>query len=240
MKKKRSIVGDNIRKGISNWNFKGKVALNFDKHIKKSVPLYELNHKIGLKVSDFFITNDSKVLDLGCSTGSFIKKLSTRHISKKVKLIGIDNEKEMIRFAKKKNLNLKNAKFLVQDIRNMKYKNFNFITSFYTIQFLKPHERQLVINKVYDALNFGGAFLFFEKTRASNARFQEMLNLLYNDFKFEQGFKTEEIFNKSLSLKGVLDPFSSVNNLKMIKTAGFSESLTIARFLGFEGILAIK
>ena len=52
MNKKNS--GDKIKTEIGKWSFKGKVPNTFDDHIKKSIPLYEWCHEIGVNLSDFF------------------------------------------------------------------------------------------------------------------------------------------------------------------------------------------
>ena len=102
MKKKRFFAGENIKTENANWSFKGSVPKNFDKHIVKSVPLYEWSHELGLKVSDFFLPNNSLVYDIGCSTGSFIKNLADRHKNKSLKIYGIDEIKQMVEISKKK------------------------------------------------------------------------------------------------------------------------------------------
>ena len=58
-------------------------------------------------------------------------------------------------------------------------------------------------------LNWGGAFVLFEKVRGPDARFQDILSQLYNEFKLRNGFSSEEIVEKTRSLKGVLEPFST-------------------------------
>ena len=97
-------TGDNISSEFSDWSFKGNVYKNFDQHINKSVPLYLETHQLYLHLSDFFLHDNSKILDLGCSTGVFLSNLYDRHKnnSKKIKFIGIDSIKEMINFCKKK------------------------------------------------------------------------------------------------------------------------------------------
>ena len=82
--------------------------------------------------------------------------------------------------------------------------------------------------------------MLFEKVRAPDARFQDMTTQIYNDYKIEQGYSPEEILSKSKSLKGVMDPFSSDANLKMLKRAGFKDIVSILKFVNFEGFLAIK
>ena len=87
-------------------------------------------------------------------------------------------------------------------------------------------------------LRFG--FLFFEKVRAPDARFQDMMSLIYNDYKLDQGYNAKEIIEKSRSLKGVMEPFSSKANFEMLKRAGFKDSMSVFKFVCFEGFLAIK
>ena len=81
-------VDKNIIKKNSNWNFKGNVSFYFDKHIKKSVPLYTETQELFVHLSDFFLQSNSKIIDLGCSTGTFINKLNDRHKhnDKKIKI----------------------------------------------------------------------------------------------------------------------------------------------------------
>jgi tRNA (cmo5U34)-methyltransferase len=49
-----------------------------------------------------------------------------------------------------------------------------------------------------------------------------------------------EIINKSRSLKGTLEPFSTNGNLDMLRRAGFVDIMTVIKYVPFEGFLAIK
>tara|TARA_B100000029_G_scaffold195241_1_gene193365 strand:- start:2312 stop:3010 length:699 start_codon:yes stop_codon:yes gene_type:complete len=224
----------------ANWTFNKKIVKYFDEHIQSSIPLYNWTHVLGLKISDFFLPNNSKMIDLGCSTGTFIHALSDRHKDKKINFIGIDEQQSMIDFSKKKLKGKKNIKFFKQNINNANLKNSNFITSFYTIQFIHPSLRQKLFNKIYKSLDWGGGFLFFEKVRASDARFQDMFSQIYLEYKEDRNFTAKEIIDKSKSLKGVMEPFSSKANLELVKRAGFVDYITVYKFLCFEGFLAIK
>ena len=110
-----------IKTSRSNWKFDKNVALNFDDHVKKSVPYYEHAHEIILGLSDFFLKTDSNCNDLGCSNGSLLKKISSRHQKKKFTLNGYDNSKDMIKIAKK-NCKDKRLKFFEKDITKLKLK----------------------------------------------------------------------------------------------------------------------
>lgn len=146
----------------------------------------------------------------------------------------------MVKAAKKNNHKFKNIKIELKDIYKTNLKKSDFITSFYTVQFIHPSKRQKIFNKIFKELNWGGGFLFFEKVRAPDARFQDMMSLIYNDFKLDNNFSPNEIIAKSRSLKGVLEPFSSKANIELLKRAGFKDITTVFKFICFEGFLAIK
>jgi tRNA (cmo5U34)-methyltransferase len=233
-------TGDNIKAENANWKFSGDTVKNFEEHIKRSVPYYEDGHKLIESVSDFFIKDDSTVYELGSSTGKLIYTLAKRHQHRKDAFFyGIEIEEDMIEHAKKSYQN-SNLEFLHDDINFFDLKRSDFIISYYTVQFIHPKHRQLLIDKIYNSLEWGGAFVMFEKVRANDARFQDIITTLYMDYKLENGYSADEIVAKQRSLKGVLEPFSSNANVDMLKRAGFEDILTIFKYLNFEGILAIK
>ena len=59
----------------------------------------------------------------------------------------------------------------------------------------------------------------FEKVRGNDARFDNIINSLYLDFKEDNKFIPKEILNKSRSLRGVMEPFSDSGNLGLLKRA---------------------
>ena len=224
----------------SSWTFDKNVPKNFDKHISKSVPLYYQMQWLCEQVSDFYIKEDSLIYDIGCSTGSLLLRLANRHkLKKKTKYVGLDVIKKMLNFAKKRNHH-KQIKYLNNDVINYKLKKSDFIICFYTLQFIHAKHRQNVINKIFKSLNWGGALFLVEKVRSYDARTQDQMTTIYEEFKFSNGFSEKEISAKKKSLKGVLEPFSSNANIQMLKRAGFKDVSTIAKFISFEGFLAIK
>lgn len=232
-------VGESISAKNANWTFDGDVADKFESHINKSVPLYNLGHEIILESADYFIKNDSLCYELGCSTGILSYKLSQRFIEKDAKFLGFDEVENMIKYANNKYKN-KNLKFECQDVIDYEYLPSDLITSYYLLQFIRPSQRQLLIDKIYKSLNWGGAFLCFEKVRAPDARFQDIATGLYNEFKIKSGYTNEEILAKSRSLKGVLEPFSTEGNIQMFERAGFKDIVSIFKYICFEGFLCIK
>ncbi len=235
-------LGNKIKATNANWSFDKNVPKTFSKHIKNSVPFYDEGHNICVQLSDFFLKKNSNCYDFGCSTGTLINKISKR-IDKKINFYGVDIVKKMIVQAKKENKKIKSTNkinYINQDFLKMKIKKSDLILSYYTIQFMPPKHRQTLINKIYKSLNWGGAFIMFEKIRASDARFQDIFTLTYNDFKLKNNFSPEEIINKSKSLKGILEPFSDYGNTSLIKRAGFEDFIPIFQWLNFKGYLCIK
>ncbi len=232
-------TGDEINADLGMWNFGDGVEAKFDSHVRKSVPGYDLSHKLVSLLSDPFIKKNSKILDLGCSTGTLCRLLYDRHKLKNPELIGIDNQKNMLTKASAISSGYP-IKFLNEDLVTFKMpKSIDLIISFYTIQFISPSVRQDLVNKIYSSLNWGGGFFLFEKVRAPDARFQDYINHGFMNYKLSN-FSPDEVIGKANSLIGVLEPFSTLGNIEMLQRAGFKDICTISKFLCFEGFLAIK
>ena len=232
----------NIIKKRGVWSFGGNTPDKFEKHITNSVPYYLEGHEIITKLSDFFLFKGSNCYDLGCSTAGLLIKMSKYSNKKNIKYNGLEVEKKMYSFAKKniKSKKIKNVRILNSDIKKVKFKKSNLIISYYTMQFIHPSHRQKIFDKIFKSLNWGGAFIIFEKIRGNDARFDNILNSLYFDFKEEKNFVPKEILNKSKSLRGVLEPFTDNGNLGFLKRSGFKDIQTIFHHLCFKGYLCIK
>lgn len=239
--RKLEAVGENIIAKEASWSFGGDTPKVFTDHVRRSVPFYDVGHELICKLSDFFIKDNSICYDLGTSTAVLLNKLAERHKHRSgVQWIGIDVEPNMVEQAKKENKKKGNIELVVDDISLYPYQKSDLIISYYTMQFVRPYIRQDTFNKIYEALNWGGAFIIFEKVRACDARFQDITQILYTDYKLEQGYTPDEIINKAKSLKGVLEPFSTQGNLDLLKRALFVDIITVFKYVCFEGFFAIK
>lgn len=233
-------AGDGIYAPRAGWSFGGATPQNFDRHIARSVPNYDAGHRLIEQVSDFFVRKDSIAYDIGTSTGALLRQLARRH-SQGTRWIGIDIERAMIEYARRAHDRPPaNVEYLLADACEVDYEASDFIVSYYMVQFVPPRRRQNLIDLIYHSLNWGGAFLLFEKVRAPDARFQDMMSALYVDHKLANDYSPEEILGKASSLKGVLEPFSTSGNLDMLRRAGFVDIMTIYKYVCFEGFLAIK
>lgn len=237
-----NICGEGIRAENANWSFGGETARGFTDHVSRSVPYYQDGHKLIGDLSDYFVRDGSSCYELGTSTGVLLRQLSERHQNKlDINWVGIDIEQEMIAQAHRESSNkFKNINFVCDDVFSYPYEKSDLIIAYYTIQFIPPYRRQELINKIYERLHWGGAFIMFEKVRANDARFQDYMSSIYLDYKLKQGYRPDEIIAKSRSLKRVLEPFSTEGNIDLLKRAGFVDIMSVMKYVCFEGFLAVK
>jgi len=234
-------MDDGISKKKAQWDFSNGVSKTFVSHIKKSVPFYEEAHDLVCYLTDYFCHHKSTCYELGSSTGELIKKMAMHNSHKpSVNWVGIDNEPEMIQASEKTCKGISNVSFLNEDVLTTQFETSDLIVAYYTVQFIPEKARQELINRIYQSLNWGGAFILFEKVRGPDARFQDILTGLYQDFKKRNGFSSDEILNKSESLRGVLNPFSTQGNLDLLTRAGFKDIMPVYKYMCFEGTLCIK
>lgn len=232
-------VGDNIQSTVAAWSFDSKdVTDRFDDHVSKSVPLYKEGHDLILRMLPHFFSRTTRIVDVGCSTGKLLERIEQQFEGFDLILRGIDSSSAMIESAL--NRNLKKVEFVACDFMDDNVQDINIFVLYYTLQFIHPSVRQLVVNKLYERLNWGGALFLFEKTRGSDARFQDIITNAYFKFKQDMGYSPEEIYGKYMSLQGVLEPFSSKGNHGLLERAGFVDIEVIFKYAPFEGILAIK
>ena len=87
------------------WRFDNKVAKKFDTHVNQSIPHYLDLQSYTVKLSEWFLKDNTLVYDLGCSTGETIKQILSLNISTKFSVMGFDNSQKMIELAKESGAN---------------------------------------------------------------------------------------------------------------------------------------
>jgi len=206
---------------------------NFDNHILQSIPNYDLLFNSIVRLSEYFITDNYKIYDIGCSTGKLLYKLQEQFSN--IEMIGIDNSKNLLPDNCQTNL-----KFICADL-NKKFvlEPASLIFSIFTLQFLHKETRQLLINNIYNSLCKGGAFIFSEKVYSKNSMTQDMFTFTYYDYK-KTSFTEEEILTKEQDLRKILRPYSTEENIEMLHKAGFKTIELFYKYFNFEGYLCIK
>lgn len=233
-------VDTNIDAENAAWSFDD-IADQFDDHVHKSVPLYDTGHELVCQLSDFFLPPNATVTEIGVSTGALADRFLRHNVKRAdIRYIGIDTSEGMIARATTRCAGDERVQFLAEDAATYPFEKCSMIISYYTLQFTRPRERQMIFDRIYNALEWGGAFLLFEKVRAPDSRFQDIMMQIYQEYKLQRHFSEAEIVQKQRSLKGVLEPFSTEGNIGLMQRAGFVDIMTIMKWVCFEGFLAIK
>jgi tRNA (cmo5U34)-methyltransferase len=222
------------------FEFDEEVASVFDDMLNRSVPFYKEMQRLSINFACNFLNENDRVYDLGCSTASTLIELS-KHCEHKLNLIGIDNSSAMLNRAAKKarafgvDLELINA-----DLHDVIYNDAKLILSNYTLQFIRPLQREKLVKKIYDSLQEKGIFIFSEKVISSNSTLNKQSIDEYYEFKKTQGYSEFEISQKREALENVLIPYTEEENKKMILDAGFTHCETIFKWVNFATFIAIK
>ena len=222
------------------FEFDEEVASVFDDMLDRSVPFYKQMQKLSITFANNFLKDDSNVYDLGCSTASTLIELK-KSSKYKINLIGIDNSTAMLEHASKKAKAFGvDIKLINDDIFNVELKDARVVFSNYTLQFIRPINREKLVKKIYDSLEDGGVFIFSEKLVSSNSFLNKQLIDEYYSFKKTQGYSEFEIAQKREALENVLIPYTEKKNKKMIRDAGFKDCETLFRWVNFATFIAIK
>lgn len=230
---------------VPKWfEFKGQVVDQFDEHVSKSIPNYQqVINMIGW-TSAFFIQNGSTYLDLGCSTCATMKSVIQNNTGKSFEAVGVDISREMIEKAILQMPKGSKPQFKVMDISKeeafQSMPKSDLIVSSLLIQFLNTSIRQRIIQSIYDTLNEGGAFFWYEKSESESSKVEQIYKQYMNIHKFNSGLSADSILNKDDSLRGIMPTKSIPKNLSMLNKAGFRETSIMHKEVNFTFFIAIK
>jgi tRNA (cmo5U34)-methyltransferase len=227
---------------VSHFQFDEAVARVFPDMIRRSVPGYsQLVPMIGL-VTEHYAQPGSICYDLGCSLGA--STLAMRHglKEKHCRLIAIDNSESMIERCRHY-IELDNettpVELLCADILDIDFSPCSVVTLNFTLQFIAPERRAVLLKRIVDALRPGGALILSEKI-ALQSESPHALEQLHWLFKKANGYSELEISQKRNALENVLIPETLETHHARLKAAGFRESHLWFQCFNFCSMVAVK
>ena len=222
------------------FEFDEAVASVFDDMLERSVPFYKVNQALIIEYMLHNLKEGSLVVDLGCSTGSFLMELKQK-FKRDLRLTGVDNSKSMLNRAKNKSKAYGVELELIEaDILTYNLPKSDFFISNYTLQFIRPLKRPVLVNDIYNALNSGGKFIFSEKVIFDDKVLDKQIIDIYYSYKKAQGYSEVEIAKKREALENILIPFTIAENISLAKEAGFKSVDTIFQWGNFVTFVAAK
>ncbi|MCK3658716.1 tRNA (uridine-5-oxyacetic acid methyl ester)(34) synthase TrmP [Pasteurellaceae bacterium Pebbles2] len=228
---------------LGDFTFDENVAEVFPDMIQRSVPGYSnIITAIGM-LAHRFVTANSNVYDLGCSRGAATLS-ARRHIQQpNVKIIGVDNSPAMVERCRQ-HISAYHSdipvEILCDDIRNIEIKNASMVILNFTLQFLPPEDRQLLLEKIYQGLNPNGVLVLSEKFRFEDESNNELLIDLHHQFKRANGYSELEISQKRTALENVMRTDSVEIHKVRLKNVGFSHVELWFQCFNFGSMFAVK
>ena len=218
----------------------------FDEHIDWSIRGdSDLLDEV-INLSRYFVEDNTKVVDIGCSTGKLTKRIMEYNvICSSANYVGVEVAEGFFDNMDKREVELNkqfpntSLEFIKADIRNYKFENCSLVTSLFTLQFMPYFSRETVVQNIYDGLNEGGAFIFAEKIDTTHSRLENMLRTIYYDFKNKK-FSYEDIMTKEKTLQNMLKPNSWNEIENILDGAGFKAVQSFWQNHLFVGAIAIK
>lgn len=230
------------QKNVDRFAFDEKVARVFKDMINRSVPGYQtILGMLGVFAARY-AQDDTHVYDLGCSLGGSTL-IMRQHISARCELTGVDYSPEMVERCKTNvaaDTTPLKTNILCADIRDIEFRPSSVIAMNFTLQFLPVEDRKPLLDKIYQALLPGGAFILCEKVLYPDQSEQDWNTELYHSFKKANGYSELEVAQKRSALENVLRPETVDSHRKYLLDAGFQEFHHWFQCFTFAGMVAIK
>ncbi|MFC1506144.1 carboxy-S-adenosyl-L-methionine synthase CmoA [Thermoproteota archaeon] len=230
----------------SDFEFNDEIARVFDDMLIRSVPFYLEQQYMIKDIAKKFWIPSTDVYDLGCSTGTTLTSLC-REIKGLGQFIGYDNSIPMIEQAKQKvkKLGLENRieiryGDLNGELSKLQIDNTSVVTSCWTLQFIRPLQRDNLIKWVYNGMVENGVLIVTEKVLTNNTNMNRFFIDFYYDFKRRNQYSSEEIRVKREALENVLIPYRIDENLEMFRRNGFEIVEVFFQWYNFVGFLCVK
>lgn len=223
--------------------FNERVVEVFDDMLDRSIPFYREVIEASAQLLDSILMPGDTLYDLGCATGTSLLEFSRLLQHKQLAFVGIDNSNPMLDKARlKAELYKKQDRiaFSLEDITDFDHPGAGGVILNYTLQFIRPLQRETFLKNIFDNLRPGGILLISEKVISHDPRLNREYIEIYHRLKKSRGYSELEIAKKREALENVLIPFSVEENTAMLSKAGFISVETYFRWFNFASFVAVK
>jgi tRNA (cmo5U34)-methyltransferase len=230
-------------RAVSDFTFDRAVASVFDDMVSRSVPFYAEMQRMVVEMASDFVTPDSNVYDLGCSTATTFLQLHPR-LPPSARFVGFDNSQEMLAKAAEKlamaGVDRKVDLQVVDLDKGVQIENASLVMMILTLQFIRPLNRERLMQSIYRGLNEQGCLLLIEKVLGEDSIFNRLFINYYYEMKRRHGYSEMEISQKREALENVLIPYKLLENRELLLRNGFRAVDVFFKWYNFCGIIAVK
>jgi len=230
----------------ADFEFDEKVAEVFDDMVGRSVPYYAEQQRMICELGRTFWKPGRKVYDLGCSTATTLIALSSE-LPEEARLVGYDNSEPMIERAEQKlagqgldaRIELRYADFN-QPAAGLDLSDAGVVTMCWTLQFVRPLQRDHLIRHIYESLAEDGVLVITEKVLTNSGSMNRFFVDFYYDYKRRNGYTEVEIARKREALENVMIPYRIDEDLELLRRNGFEIVEPFFQWYNFVGFVCVK
>ena len=223
------------------WKFDDDVTLVFDNMLARSIPQYSVMRAATTDLAVKFAQPQTRIVDYGCARGAQLVRIANE-LGALNRYVGVDISAPMIDAARSELAPWGNrVEVRALDLRSeLPGGQYSVALCVLTLQFVPIEYRLRIVQHIYDTLLPGGALLLVEKVLGANYALDATFVELYYTLKQRNGYTSDDIERKRLSLEGVLVPITAAWNESMLRDAGFHSVDCYWRWMNFAGWIAIK
>ncbi len=212
-------------------------AERFDEHINRSIRGYAWLRDDIVSLSRYFVENETRVVDIGCSQGTLIRRIRDINVQAgNARYFGIDIDPAFSGHWQ----DAEGLEYQVSDVRGWDgLHNLSFVTALFTLQFIPQQDRLGLLRRIHEQLIEGGGLVLSEKVFSDSSRIQNMMEFLYYDYK-RQFFSEKHILDKERELRHLAKLGTEAWLFEQLRTVGFRDIQAFWRNFNFIGVVAIK
>ena len=233
--------------GSAPFRFNENVARVFPDMLRRSIPGYAASLEAIGSLAARYVRAGTTCYDLGCSLGAATLAMRQGIDEPCCRIVAVDSAPAMIErcqeiIAEDDRLNGPETQvdIVEGDIRDIRFSNASMVVLNYTLQFIKPDERDALVRRIYEGLNDGGILVLSEKVVDESEHMEELLVELHHEHKRRNHYSALEIARKRAALENVLIPETVAAHRKRLRDSGFSQTAVWLRYFNFVSIVAIK
>jgi tRNA (cmo5U34)-methyltransferase len=224
------------------WSFDSEVTNVFEGMLRRSIPQYEVMRQTVFHVGCRFVQSGTHIMDIGSSRGDALAPYVSRFGDRRYTAVEVSKPMLAVlkqRFQDKVERGLVDIRG--RDVRDGYPKVETSVTLFVlSLQFTPIEHGQPILRDAFKSTVPGGVLVIIEKILGSSAELNASMVELYHAQKRQNGYTTDEIERKRLSLEGILVPVTARWNEELLRGAGFNEIDCFCRWMNFSGWIARK
>ena len=232
--------------GSEPFRFNAAVARVFPDMLRRSIPGYAASIEAIGSLAARYVRADTNCYDLGCSLGAASLAMRQGIRQAGCRIVAVDMAPAMIERCRQivaeeeRSASGAAVDVIEGDIRDTEISNASMVVLNYTLQFLRPDDRDAMIQRIYDGMNDGGLLVLSEKVVDENPQMEALLVDLHHEHKRRNDYSALEISRKRAALEDVLVPETVAAHRARLERAGFVHAAVWLRYFNFVSIIALR